>query len=177
MPIVLVLILLPILDLMLLVRIGDVIGGWNAFAIAVLGAVIGLAVVRRTGWKVLADWSRALAERREPEEGILGAVLWVVAGLLLMIPGVVSDALGLLLLIGPVRRAVAALVRRRLRERMATATVEAHGEDGVQVRVIRFGNVHYGSAHSETPLDPPPNDPALPERQGEVIDADFEVRE
>ncbi|MFY0580094.1 FxsA family protein [Cystobacter fuscus] len=58
-----------------------------------------------------------------PEEGLLGGVLVLAGGLLLVIPGVVSDVLGLLLLLPPTRRIVARWVRRGVERRMASGSI------------------------------------------------------
>ncbi len=156
----LLILLVPILDFALLVRMGEAFGAEAALVFAALGLLIGVAVLRRTGFAVLAAWRRAMTAAA-PEDEALGALLWIAAGLLFMLPGPMSDLLALALLLPPVRRRAAGWLRRRA-EMSASASVSSAN---VHVRVVRFGSVR--GAQPPRDLDPQPP----------VIDADFEVRE
>src|SRR5277367_4865547 len=98
------LILLPIAEIAVLIAVADWIG-IGPTLLALLGAAIaGILVIRVLGAASLAELRRAL-ERREPPAGALlrGACV-LVAGMLLILPGFISDALAVLLLIPPLRR-------------------------------------------------------------------------
>ncbi len=102
---------LPILELWLLLSIGDVIGFWPTVAIALGTAILGAALAKREGLKVLASWRGAMAVGRVPDEGLTGGLLVLLGAALLITPGVLTDVAGLLLLLPPVRRRIAAAVR------------------------------------------------------------------
>lgn len=96
-----------IVELYLLVAIGGAIGFWPTLGMVMLTALVGATLARREGLKVLRAWQEAMAQGRMPEEGLTGALLVLVAGVLLMTPGVLTDVAGIALMIGPVRRWVA----------------------------------------------------------------------
>ncbi|MDC0681057.1 MULTISPECIES: FxsA family protein [Sorangium] len=121
---------LPILELWLLLSIGDVIGFWPTVAIALGTAILGAALAKREGLKVLASWRGALAAGRVPDEGLTGGLLALLGAALLITPGVLTDVAGLMLLIPPVRRRIAAAVRERFERRVAAASAAGIGVDG-----------------------------------------------
>ena len=77
-------------------------------ALLVASAVLGFVVARAQGMAVLKRWLAANAASTVPEEGLTDGLLVLLGGVLLALPGVMSDALGLLLLVPPIRRHVAA---------------------------------------------------------------------
>ena len=84
----------PLLDLWLLLRIGAVVGLWGTLALIVLPSLLGAWLARREGLRVLRAWQLSIAEGRVPEEGLLSAGLVLVGGVLLMTPGLITDATG-----------------------------------------------------------------------------------
>jgi UPF0716 protein FxsA len=144
----LLILLVPILDIALLVRMGEAFGTDVALVFAAGGFLVGMAVLRRTGFALLAAWRRAMTARKPADEA-LGALLWIGAGLLFMLPGPMSDLLALALLLPPVRRRAAGWLRSR-----AEVSSSSHV-------VIRFGSVR--DAQPPRDLDPDPR----------VIDADW----
>jgi UPF0716 protein FxsA len=116
--------LVPFLELYLLIRIGKVVGGWPTLAFVVAMGVLGAYLAKQQGRRVMQDWQRALAEGRIPEEGVLGGALILLGGLLLITPGVITDVLGLLLLLPWARRHLAVMLRAHLEQRMSTGTAQ-----------------------------------------------------
>src|SRR3989442_678077 len=87
--------------------------GARAELTAAGAAVLGYVVARAQGLAVFRRWRAATAAGVMPEEGLVDGLLVLLGGFLLALPGVISDALGLLLLVPPVRRRVADRIRRR----------------------------------------------------------------
>ncbi|GAA1894442.1 FxsA family protein [Streptomyces sodiiphilus] len=110
----LVLAAFALLELWLLLALGRAAGGLTVFLVLVAGLVSGVLAVKRGGraaWRRLGDAVRSAQEgRKEPMERRRGGghALTILGGLLLILPGLVSDAVGLLLLFPP----TAALLRR-----------------------------------------------------------------
>lgn len=107
-----------VLEIWLLTVIAGAVGGGSVFLLLLAGIVCGTLVIRRTGRRAFQRLSRTLQAQRSgepapPEEK--GTGLLIAAGLLLIVPGPVSDVLGLLLLLPPVRGAVGRQVERRVR--------------------------------------------------------------
>ena len=110
-------VLVPVLDLVLLVTVGERIGFWPTVGIIVLTAAVGSVLTRREG---LAAWQRVrakLATGGVPGPEVIDALLVLLSGALLLTPGFLTDLAGLAGLFPPTR----ALVRRALRQRLARA--------------------------------------------------------
>lgn len=91
--------------------VGSWIGvGWTLLLL-LGGFVLGLALVGRGGREAMAAVNQAARSRQVTDDAVTGGFLTVVAAVLLMIPGFISDLAALALLLPPVR----ALVRRRMR--------------------------------------------------------------
>ena len=115
MPILLLLVLvigLPLVELYLLIEVGSKIGALTTIVLTLLTAVIGTWLVRLQGLGVLARVGRSMAEDEVPALDLMDGALILVAGLFLLLPGFLTDALGFLLLVPPVRQA---LIRRYVR--------------------------------------------------------------
>jgi UPF0716 protein FxsA len=123
---------LPFLDLWVLLQIGRAVGFANAIALVLVTGLLGAWLAKSEGVRVTRAWQRALAEGRVPDEGVLSGALVLAGGLLLVTPGVISDALGLLLLFPPTRRAAAAGLGRWLRRQIEAGRIHvvSHGGFG-----------------------------------------------
>lgn len=125
--------LVPLVELWLLVQIGGMIGALPTIALVAATGMAGAWLVRREGRKALAEYQKAMAEARLPEDGILSGLLILLGGVMLITPGILTDLTGLALMIPPLRRAVA----RRLEQRLQTKLTQ--GVMSGNVRVISFG--------------------------------------
>jgi UPF0716 protein FxsA len=105
-------------EVFLLLQVGALLGAGPTFVLVLLTALLGGYLLKREGLRVWREWSRALGEMRVPEEGITSGLLVVVGGTLLMTPGVLTDALGIALMIPPFRKVVAREIEKRVRARM-----------------------------------------------------------
>ncbi|MCH0542208.1 FxsA family protein [Streptomyces sp. MUM 203J] len=134
-----------VLEIWLLTLLGDAAGGLTVLAVLVAGAVLGGAVVKHAGrraFTVLTQTMQRLSEgAAPPDRAGRGNGFLMLGGVLLMLPGLISDAVGLLLLIPPVRRALSTSVERTLESRMGPAFQQArvHDPNGkvVQGEVVR----------------------------------------
>jgi UPF0716 protein FxsA len=110
---VVVFVIVPLVELYVLVQVAHAIGVLPALVTLALVSVCGAALVKHQGIGLLGRIRRELEQHRMPTEHLADGALLLGAGVLLTVPGFVTDAVGLLLLVPPVRRAVAALLRRR----------------------------------------------------------------
>jgi UPF0716 protein FxsA len=110
--------LVPLVELYLLIRIGSVIGVVPTIAIVVVTGALGAALARHQGLGVLRRLQEDLAAGRPPTDALIDGLLILVAGAMLLTPGLITDAAGFLLLVPAgrrmVRRAVSAAFSRRL---------------------------------------------------------------
>ncbi|WP_240138616.1 FxsA family membrane protein [Streptomyces sp. MUM 178J] len=105
-----------VLEIWLLMVVGRVAGGLTVLLLLVGGAVLGAAVMKRAGRRAFTALTQTL---QSPSSAVApqpggnpGNGFLMLAGLLLMLPGLISDAAGLLLLIPPLRKSLSRRVRR-----------------------------------------------------------------
>lgn len=120
---VLLLILVPVVELYVIVQVSDSIGVVQAILALVALAVGGLWLVKAEGLGVLRRVQRQLELGELPAAEVVDGLLLLVAGVLMLVPGFVTAAVGLLLLIPFTRRPVRTLVLRRLERRLARGAV------------------------------------------------------
>ncbi len=99
----LILILLPIVEISLLIYVGGIIGPGVTIMLIIASAILGLSTMRRQGMTTLASAQRAQAEGRAPVAEVGHGIVILMAGLFLLIPGFLTDAIGLMLMFRPVR--------------------------------------------------------------------------
>lgn len=100
--------LVPLIEIYFLIRVGDVIGaGWTVFLV-VFTAVLGVWLLRMQGLSTLYRVQASLERGELPATAMLEGMLLLVAGALLLTPGFVTDTIGFLLLIPPLRSRLAA---------------------------------------------------------------------
>ena len=123
--------LVPLVELYALIRLGSLIGAGPTILLVLGTGAAGAWLARREGFRSWSAVQSELAAGRLPAEELLHALV-VVAGVLLVTPGVLTDAFGLLMLIRPVRAAMIRRVRSRID------------------RSIQSGDVHF-SVHETSP--------------------------
>jgi UPF0716 protein FxsA len=94
------------------------IGFFWALAILIAVSALGPFVVRRVGLGVLAHTQERLARGELPTRELLDGLVVLLAGVLICVPGFIGDALGLLLMIGPLRHLVIRTAGHRLARRV-----------------------------------------------------------
>lgn len=109
----LLVLLWPLAEIVVLVMVADEIGfGWLVLALVGSG-VAGVLVIRVLGAATLVDLQEALMRQEPPTGALFRGACVLLAGMLLIVPGFISDAIALLLLVPPLRRAVLGPVWRR----------------------------------------------------------------
>jgi UPF0716 protein FxsA len=114
--------LVPIAELWLLIRIGGAIGLVPTLGLVVATGAAGAWLARREGLKSWLAVQRELASGGIPGEEIGHGVLILIAGIVLLTPGVITDALGLALLVRPVRRSLITRLRSRVETQIQNGT-------------------------------------------------------
>ena len=127
-------IVVPILELAVLIQIGQAIGILPTIALLIADSVLGAALMRSQGRAAWMRFNAALAEGRVPGREVMDGALVIFGGALLLTPGFLSDILGLILLLPPTR----AIVRKVLVARYGSRLV-ATAASGAQSRVFGFG--------------------------------------
>ncbi|MFF4859265.1 FxsA family membrane protein [Streptomyces rubiginosohelvolus] len=139
-----------VLEIWLLTLVASAAGGLTVLLILVAGAVLGAVVIKSAGRRAFKNLTETLqqmpgqpgAPATPPEtpaggKGTRGNGLLMLGGLLLLIPGLISDAAGLLLLVPPVRTMISRYAERSLERRMRAATPGSLGDAFQQARMHR----------------------------------------
>jgi UPF0716 protein FxsA len=97
---------IPLVELMLLVWIGTHTHWWVPILLVVSTALVGAALARWQGWRALQRIQDEMRAGRVPTDALIDGVMILVAGILLVTPGVLTDMTGIVLLVPPLRRLV-----------------------------------------------------------------------
>jgi UPF0716 protein FxsA len=152
-PIVLAIIVMSVVEIAVIVAVGQQIGALATIALLVATALLGGWLLRREGARTWRAFRAALDERRPPAAEVVDGVLVLVGGLLMVLPGFVSDVAGLLLVLPPTRRLVRSLVLLQLASRLPAGVL---------------GPLHVRSRRTRGPAASPP--PAPSPRSAEVLE-------
>ena len=125
----------PIVEIFVLIQIGQVIGAWWTILLLVADAVLGSYLVRREGARAWRALTQALQEYRMPGRELADGALILVGGTLLLTPGFVTDVFGFFCVLPftrPLaRRLLAGYVNRRLLGGQGSRTRQRPGPDSV----------------------------------------------
>lgn len=125
----------PIIELYLFVEVSSAIGFGYALLWIVGVSVVGAWLVKREGLSALRRANRKVSGGELPTDELITGILILFAGALMLTPGFLTDAFGLLLLFPPSR----ALVRNRLRSRFASGPILIGGRFGGPTSGAGFG--------------------------------------
>jgi UPF0716 protein FxsA len=117
------LIVVPLLDMGTIILMAHYVNVWATIGTVVACGLLGAFLVRREGIRTWNSLRTEVALGKVPETPLLDAVLVLVSGVLLMTPGPLTDAMGLILLLPPVRTAARLLVRARVQRMLLGGAV------------------------------------------------------
>ena len=115
--------LVPLAEIALLIEVGRLIGLPATLALVLLTAAVGAAMARRQGLATMRSIGEDLSRGELPAVGLVDGALILVGGILLVTPGFITDAIGLLLLVPAVRQRIRRWLRRALERAMARGTI------------------------------------------------------
>lgn len=104
----------PAAELWLLIEIGRVVGGWETVAYVIAVGMLGAWLGKRAGFGVMRQIAEDLRGGVPPADRLVEAGLVLVGSVLLITPGVLTDLVGILLFVAPVRRFLAPRVKGRV---------------------------------------------------------------
>lgn len=139
----LLLALVPLAEIWLLMELADKTSWVTTIAVVLSTGATGIGLVRWQGLKTIQEIQRQLAAGQSPSKSIVSGVLILVAGAMLLTPGLLTDTAGFLLLIPPVRSIVASYLQRRF-----VSSVSAKFRSSVWVQSSSAGP----GFHAETPF-------------------------
>lgn len=112
------LLVVPLVELYVLIQVGQVVGALWTVAALVVVSVLGAALLRREGARTWHALTQATARGRVPANEVADGAMVLFAGALLLTPGFVSDVVGFLLLLPPVRAVLRGVLMRYAARRM-----------------------------------------------------------
>lgn len=157
-PLFIVMLAAPLIELALLIVVGQRIGLWWTLGIVIGTGILGVAVLMENGMSAPLRIHEAMQKGETPLAPMFEGALVVMAGVLLLTPGLIADAIGLLLLIPALRRAFSRWAVRHLFPLM-DVDVEATYSENMERRkggAARNGNVIEGEFErlDERTIDP-----------------------
>lgn len=152
-------VILPIAEIMLIINVSDSIGGWNTFLVVIITAFFGAYFVRQQGFALLQSVQTKIAKGEAPSTDLAEGLLLLVAGVLLITPGFITDIMGFLFTLPFSRGPIAAFLMTKM-------------------IVRQTGNVHFtqaGFGQNPNDVKQEPNSRYNNPRgqQGDIIDGEY----
>jgi len=158
MPLFLVFIIVPLIELMLLIEVGGIIGSGWTFVIIIATAIIGGKLVKQQGLQTWSTIQQEMATGQLPAQSLFDGICILISGILLITPGLITDVIGALLLT-PAFRAIS--YRQFGSKIKFKAAASAHFQqsqghstfEGEFTETTETDNEHQISGHKPTTLD------------------------
>jgi UPF0716 protein FxsA len=113
----------PLLELFILIQLGQVVGLWPTIGLVVLTGVAGAALARLEGLRTIWRIRGELAHARLPGSALLDGLAILLGGALLLTPGILTDVVGFSFLLPPTRKVLMGRVRRALERRLKSGAI------------------------------------------------------
>ncbi len=156
--------LLPAIELGLLIQVHNLIDFWPTMALIIVTGIVGTILARREGTSTWKKVNARLQQGGLPGNELVEGVIILVAGALLVTPGVLTDVVGFLGLIPPTRRMIRRYVIKRFKKKMSEGQAQVHyggfyggpmGADGMSMGDTPHGPTPDGPAPSDGPSEAP----------------------
>ncbi|MDP6581605.1 MAG: FxsA family protein [Vicinamibacterales bacterium] len=118
---------IPVIELFLLIEIGQRVGTLTTVGIIMATGVVGASLARQQGMSTLARFRADLTASRLPADPIVDGVLILIAAAVLITPGLLTDLAGFLCLIPAFRRLVKRYLKRTFERAVREGTVSVSG--------------------------------------------------
>jgi UPF0716 protein FxsA len=162
-PILLILFIgVPIIEIGLFIQVGDMLGLWPTIGLVLLTAFVGASLVRSQGLQTLMSVQNRLRHGELPAQQILEGVMLAVSGVLLLTPGFMTDAMGMVVLL-PGPRAILA------KYLMTKVVVQSMGSRGFHAQG--------GFGHGDPFRDDAPRDNPFSRDEGNTFEGEFERKD
>jgi UPF0716 protein FxsA len=131
-PLFLLFAILPIIEIFLLIQVGEVIGGWNTVGIVIITAFLGAYFVRQEGFSTLQKAQEKMQHNEVPGQEMVEGLMLVLAGVLLVTPGFVTDIFGFLLVLPGTRSLLAKTASKHISASVVTTQFTGQQWQGTQ---------------------------------------------
>jgi UPF0716 protein FxsA len=127
-------ILVPIVEIYVIIQVGQVIGAWWTIALLIADSIFGSWLIAHEGRRAWQALSVALSSGRMPSRELADGALILVGGTLMLSPGFVTDAVGIVLILPFTRPFARAALTRLVSRRLLSAARPGPGSQGPVVR-------------------------------------------
>ena len=159
----------PIGEIVILVKVGEIIGFWETIGTVILTALIGTHMLRRQGLAILKKAQAGMDENRFPVDEVFDGLCLLLAGALLLTPGFITDAIGLALFVARFR---AGLRLGLVRVLAARGHLHVHGSGPGAAPVSGGGPIIDGDFEDLTENNGNASRPGLPGKQALKADGE-----
>ncbi len=108
-----VLVLFPLIEVAMFAQVGGKIGAMWAVFLTLCTAFLGVFLIKTQGFRIISQVREQVAQGQMPAQTVISGVMVFICGALLLLPGFVTDTLGLIGLIPAVRHAMAAALLKK----------------------------------------------------------------
>ncbi len=115
--------IIPVVELAILIKVGTVIGAGYTVLLVLSTAAIGAYLVKLEGIGIMARFQRNINEGAFPAEEIFDGAMVLVAGAVLITPGLITDLLGFILVFAPTREILKKHIRRYIERKNNIITI------------------------------------------------------
>lgn len=116
-------VIIPLMELILLIKLGNIIGIWLTLLLVVFTGVAGVILARQQGFLLLYELRRVLDKGEMPGNQLLEGVLLLAGALLLLTPGLITDTAGFLLLLPVTRKAIREIIKESIWHYLKTGKI------------------------------------------------------
>lgn len=159
-------VIVPIIEISVLMQVGEWLGAWPTVGVVILTAWVGAKFVRQQGLSTLQSVQEKTAQGEMPSDEIITGIMLLIAGVLLVTPGFVTDIFGLSLLVPAVRQA---MVKK----------AQQHIVTGQMSSIHMQSSTGFNSAdqHDDNVFSGQPKSTAANNHQGQTIEGEYERKE
>jgi UPF0716 protein FxsA len=160
-------IIIPIIEISVLMQVGELLGMWPTIGIVILSAWVGAKYVRQQGIATLQLVQAKMEQGEMPSSEIVTGLMLLVAGVLLVTPGFVTDIFGLSLLVPSVRAVISASVQKHIH-------LNAYATKNKTTSDFYTGNTYENEGFSQTQH---PDSKAIEQHQSDTIEGEYTRKE
>ena len=164
-------VVIPIIEIAVLMQVGSLLGAWPTVAIVILTAWFGAKNVRQQGLSTMQSVQHKMNAGEMPSNEIITSFLLLVAGVLLITPGFITDAFGLLLLVPAVRSILLVNVQKHMATSAASKTFNAQGGRTFDAEYDSNAANDFSSSSASN------HKPSANLHQGNTIEGEFERKD
>ncbi|MBD1584265.1 FxsA family protein [Pseudoalteromonas sp. S16_S37] len=119
-------IVVPIIEIALLIQVSDIIGGVATIALVILTAIFGAKLVKQQGLNAYSNVQGQMAQGQMPATELFTGLCVIIAGVLLMTPGIMTDVLGFMLLTPAIRGQLAKALMKQVTVKMQSSMYQSN---------------------------------------------------